>query len=133
MTAPGSRKSSSPSPVDFGRRCVLVVDDDLDTLRPTMRLLELNGYAVRGASGVQDALDSWTSQGCDILVADIALPDGSGLDLMRRLGASGVRGVAISGHDGPEYRRASLAAGFSAHLTKPVQFNDLLKAIADVS
>lgn len=111
---------------------MLVVDDDVDTLRPTVRLLELNGYVARGARGVQDALDTWASQGCDILISDIALPDGSGLDLMQQLAPSGVRGVAISGHDGPEYQKASLAAGFSAHLTKPVQFNDLLKAIAGV-
>ena len=111
---------------------MLVVDDDGDTLRAAVRLLDLNGYDAHGASGFHDALNVWASKGCDILVADIVLPDGSGLDLMRRLRPSGVRGVAVSGHVGPEHRRASLEAGFSAHLAKPFPFTDLLAAIASL-
>src|SRR4051812_48365433 len=94
------------------RPCVLVVEDDADSLRATVRLLELNGYAACGASGFRDAIDLWTTSGCDILVADIALPDGSGLDLMRRLSPGGVRGVSVSGHIDPANRKASSDAGF---------------------
>jgi CheY-like chemotaxis protein len=129
-SAEGNERFSEPNP---GRKCVLVVDDDVDSLRASVRLLDLNGYDAHGARGFHDALDVWTSKPCEILVADIMLPDGSGLDLMRRLRPSGVRGVAVSGHVGPEHHRASLEAGFSAHLAKPFRFTDLLAAIARLS
>jgi CheY-like chemotaxis protein len=129
MGVPAPREDLAPR--NLNRRCVLVVDDDPDSLRATVRLLELNGYAAHGATGFQEALDVWTnSGGCDILIADIALPDGSGLDLMRRLGSSGVRGVSVSGHVDPAHRKASRDAGFVAHFVKPVRFEDLLAAVA---
>jgi DNA-binding response OmpR family regulator len=132
MAVPGSRESCSPPPVSE-RPCVLVVDDDDDTVRPIVRLLELHGYTAQGASGFHAAIDAWTTSGCDILVADIALPDGSGLDLMRRLRPGGVRGVSVSGHDDPAHVNASRDAGFSAHFVKPVRFDDLLAAVERLS
>ena len=132
MAVPGSSERCSPPPVS-ARRCVLVVDDDDDTLRAVVRLLELHGYAAHGARGFQDAIDVWRTSGCDVLVADIALPDGSGLDLMRLLRPSGVRGVSVSGHVDPAHLKASRDAGFSAHFVKPVRFEDLLAAVERVS
>jgi CheY-like chemotaxis protein len=129
--------SAVPAPHDehvdarnSNRPCVLVVDDDPDSLRATVRLLELNGYVTRGACGFNAAVDVWATSGCAILVADLALPDGSGLDLMRRFAPAGVCGVSVSGHTDPANLRASRDAGFAAHLVKPIRFEDLLAAVA---
>jgi DNA-binding response OmpR family regulator len=57
----------------------------------------------------------------DLLVSDIGLPDGSGLDLIRALGERwGIRGIALSGYGTEEDVQRSREAGFLRHLTKPV-------------
>jgi CheY-like chemotaxis protein len=132
MSVPTTRNGCATHD-DSGRPCVLVVDDDADSLRASVRLLELNGFAAQGAKSLNEALELWTSRPCDILVADLILPDGSGLDLMRRLHGSGVRGVSVSGHDDPTNQRASLDAGFAAHLVKPIRFEDLLTAVTKLA
>lgn len=68
---------------------------------------------------------------CDVMVSDIALPDGSGLDLMRRIRAKGnsIRGIALSGYGSAQDIKRSLDAGFEAHLTKPVDVERLVEAV----
>jgi CheY-like chemotaxis protein len=66
----------------------------------------------------------------DILVSDLGLPDGHGCDLMRELHHRyGLPGVAFSGYGMEDDVRRSLEAGFSAHLTKPVDFLRLKEAM----
>lgn len=68
---------------------------------------------------------------CDVLVSDIALPDGSGLDLMQRIRAAGnsMRGIALSGYGSAQDIQRSLDAGFEEHLTKPVDLGQLVEAV----
>jgi len=62
----------------------------------------------------------------DLLISDLGLPDGSGLDLMKALReAQGMKGIALSGFGTDDDVAASQAAGFSAHLTKPVDWERL--------
>ena len=66
----------------------------------------------------------------DLLISDIALPDGSGLDLMMQLRAiSKIPGIAISGFGNNGDIERSLQAGFSDHLIKPIKLDDLEAAI----
>src|SRR5215212_142495 len=77
--------------------CLLLVDDHAESLRPLAVLLAREGYRVRSAGTVAEARVIAREGPCDLLVADIGLPDGSGLDLMRELAADrGLRGVALS-------------------------------------
>jgi DNA-binding NarL/FixJ family response regulator len=71
----------------------------------------------------------------DLLIADVGLPDRSGLELLQELREAGWRGkgIALSGFTDPRDVGASAAAGFSMHLNKPVLFNDLLSAIREVT
>jgi CheY-like chemotaxis protein len=66
----------------------------------------------------------------DLLISDIALPDGSGMDLMMQLCAiSKIPGIAISGFGNNSDIERSLQAGFSEHLIKPIKLENLQAAI----
>jgi CheY-like chemotaxis protein len=70
----------------------------------------------------------------DILISDLDLPDGSGLELMRNLAQHyPIRGIAISGHGMKEDVDASMQAGFSYHITKPVNWPELKSAIEKIA
>jgi DNA-binding NtrC family response regulator len=108
---------------------VLIVDDHFDTLQSIVRLLQRNGYAVCPATTYREATEVAMREGCKLLVSDITLPDGSGLDLMRQLAPDGVLGIAISGHASPDDAHAAHVAGFKAYLVKPIRFADLMESL----
>jgi|GEM_PF-1167590 len=112
---------------------ILLVDDHSDTNTVMKMLLERRGYRVSTADSVSSALELASCTCFDLLISDIGLPDGSGLDIMRELHArSGIRGIALSGFGMEDDVRRSLEAGFAEHLTKPVSFQKLLQAIHDI-
>ena len=79
---------------------------------------------VREAMEIADRLDF------DLLLSDIGLPDGTGLDVMRHVRArKPVRGIALSGFGQDDDLRRSREAGFEQHLTKPVNFQTLRRVI----
>jgi CheY-like chemotaxis protein len=71
----------------------------------------------------------------DLLISDLGLPDGSGHDLMRELARrpNPIRAIALSGFGTEEDIQRSMAAGFKAHLTKPVPMATLRQMIAQVA
>jgi CheY-like chemotaxis protein len=117
------------------RGCILVVEDHADTLRFLIRLLSMSGFAAFGAGSVAEALQVAKRERCRLLLTDIRLPDGSGIDLFRDLRSeSDVKGIALTGDAGDGIADATRAAGFAAHLTKPVTFEKLLETlkVADI-
>jgi CheY-like chemotaxis protein len=114
---------------------VLVVEDHADTLRFMLRLLKLGGYTAHGASTIGEAVRIASREQCQVVIADLGLPDGSGLELLPALRRhyDGIKGIAVTGHDGAALADAARNAGFDAHLVKPVLFDDLLKVLAAVS
>jgi CheY-like chemotaxis protein len=114
---------------------ILLVDDHEDTTRAMRRLLERLGYAVRTAHSVGTALAAVSDAGpFDLLISDIGLPDGSGLELIRHLKAMRpVTGIALSGFGMEDDVRKSKEAGFYEHLTKPVNFQRLHALIREAT
>ncbi len=112
---------------------VLLVEDNKDTLKYIAIVLEARGHEVTTAERLSDALRAATGRDLDLVISDIELPDGTGLDLIRQLGGRGVPGVAMSGYGSEEDVKASLEAGFSQHLTKPVDLSKLEAAIEMVT
>ena len=113
-----------------GRASILLVDDHQDTVRMLERLLRMSGYEVRCARTANEALHVAARGDCDLVISDVGLPDRSGLELvseLKRLYA--MRAVALSGYAADSDAKAALAAGFDAHLKKPVQFEELLAAV----
>jgi CheY-like chemotaxis protein len=90
------------------------------------RLFTRLGYDVKSAGDVATALALARHHQFDLVISDLGLPDGSGLDLMRHLrDRHGLRGIALSGFGMEEDLAQSKAAGFTEHLVKPISFDKL--------
>jgi CheY-like chemotaxis protein len=112
---------------------ILVVDDHDDTRKATALMLTRAGYDVRAVGTIAEAMKLCDAESFDLLLGDVGLPDGSGLDLMRILAARcGLKGIAYTGYGYEADKAAALAAGFSAHLLKPVDVDVLLRTIQSV-
>lgn len=113
---------------------VLLVEDHEPTLRAMSKLLERMGHRVTSAATAQAALAAARQDGLDLLVCDLGLPDGSGLDVMRQLRRKFAgRAIALTGYGMEADIRASLAAGFAEHITKPVDSEALQAAMRRVA
>jgi signal transduction histidine kinase len=123
--------TTTPSPDKSVR--ILLVDDHEDTLEFMSRFLTLCGHEVATAATYQKALRISQERQFDLLLSDLGLPDGDGYQLMRVLqAASPIKGIALSGYGMNADVQASLAAGFSAHLTKPCDLSLLSATIERV-
>lgn len=129
--APAPPTPPRPPP---GPQRILLVEDHDDTRRAVQRLLTRRGHLVETAPDFRSAIETGTRTRFDLLLSDIGLPDGSGLEIMRRLRAldPGLAGIAISGFGAESDIRNSMEAGFAEHLTKPMEFKALLEAITRV-
>jgi signal transduction histidine kinase/ActR/RegA family two-component response regulator len=121
--------AQAPRPVN-----ILLVDDHEDTLRALSRLLRKLEHRVVTANCVKGALHAATEENFDLLISDVGLPDGTGLDLMKQLlGRQPIRGIALTGYGSDQDLKQTREAGFSAHLTKPIDFHALETAIRKVA
>ena len=120
-------ENASPSvPAAHKAMRVLLVEDHEDTNRSLTQLLRRRGYYVQPAHSVQAALDAAAHERFDVLISDIGLPDGSGIDLMEKLkNAHPIFGIALTGFGMEEDLRKSYDVGFNHHLVKPVDLNRL--------
>ncbi len=128
LTAP-SERSKKP------RYHLLVVEDHQPTLDVLARLLRKQGHQVETASSVEAAL-AFAAAGTafDLVISDLGLPDGNGIDLMVQLRRDfGLRGIALSGYGMDEDLARTKRAGFLAHLVKPIDFERLNRVIEQVS
>ena len=113
---------------------ILLVEDHPDTLRILFRLLNKWGYAITSADSVHAALEAAGKERFDLLVSDLGLPDGSGLDIMRQMKSSyGIPGIALSGYGTENDLRQSREAGFEEHLIKPVDIETLRTALQKIT
>jgi signal transduction histidine kinase/CheY-like chemotaxis protein len=116
--------------VDGRPRRVLVVDDHHDTCTGMKMMLERRGYDITVAYSADQAVEKARAQDFDLIISDIGLPDRSGYELMRELQAiRHLRGIALSGFGMEHDVSKARAAGFSEHLTKPINFERLEEAI----
>ena len=92
---------------------ILLVEDHEDTARVLRRVLEHNGFAVMHAPSLTRARELGRAHQFDVVISDLGLPDGNGLDLMRELRAShGLTGIALSGFGTDEDRLRQLCRRF---------------------
>jgi CheY-like chemotaxis protein len=125
-------------PVEPGSRLsILLVEDHADTARALKRLLAASGYQVNAADSIESALHLAARTDFDVLVSDLGLPDGSGIELMRQIremrNGKPTPGIALTGFGMEEDVARTREAGFSEHITKPVNFENLQQAIERVT
>jgi DNA-binding response OmpR family regulator len=110
---------------------ILLVDDHVDTCTVMGKLLAARGHKVTVAHDMKSALEKVEADGFDVLISDVGLPDGSGMELMAK--SRGVLvGIAMSGFGTEADAARSLEAGFSQHLVKPVTMEKLDAALQTV-
>ena len=112
---------------------VLVVDDNMDAAISLATLLRLSGHSVSLAHDGPAALRLAATDPPDAVLLDLGLPGIDGYEVARRMrempGLEHTRLVALTGYGQEEDKRASWAAGFDAHLVKPVDLDEVLSAI----
>ena len=92
------------------------------------------GHQVQTAVTLSAALEAASEHEFDLVLSDIELPDGTGLELMRTISSTReTPGIAMSGFGSDEDMQLSLSAGFSLHLTKPLDTSRLNQAIRQVT
>jgi signal transduction histidine kinase len=108
---------------------LLVVDDHEDTCTGLKMILERRGYDITIAYTADQAAEKARQEDFDLLISDIGLPDRSGYELMQEMRDRGVPGIALSGFGMEHDVNRARAAGFSEHLTKPINFERLEEVI----
>ncbi|MEJ0037254.1 MAG: response regulator [Gammaproteobacteria bacterium] len=118
---------------------VLVVEDDIETRDMLSAILERAGFSYRVATRASEALsvlDDWQP---DVIVSDIGMPDMDGYAFVRQLRArtaeqgGHIPALALSAFARAEDRELALRSGYQAHVAKPVEPADLVKAIATLT
>ncbi len=120
---------------------VLVVDDDDDARESMATLLTTCGATVTTAASTREALEVFQggAKQQDVLVSDIGMPGRDGYELLRSIRALSldagaiVPAVAVTAYAGPMDRQLALAAGYRLHLSKPVDQEDLIAAVAELA
>jgi PAS domain S-box-containing protein len=115
----------------------LVVDDDDDARDFLSFLLEQSGATVMTASTAAEALQILGHSQPNILLSDIGLPETDGYDLMRAIRASeqgkDLPAIAITAYAGELNQQSAIAAGFQRHIAKPIDIDQLILAIGELT
>jgi signal transduction histidine kinase len=132
--APPQAQAGDSSTAPVSSRRILVVDDNADAANSLSELLKLDGHATMPAFSAEDALSLSESFAPDVVLLDIGLPRMDGYEVAKQLRQSALRGnvtlIALTGYGQQEDRDRARAAGFDAHLVKPVDFAALAKLLA---
>ncbi|QHG18881.1 ATP-binding protein [Nostoc sp. ATCC 53789] len=115
---------------------ILVVDDDDDTREFHTFVLEQAGANVIAVASAKEALQALAESEPDILLSDIGMPETDGYMLMRQIRALQLKqakqipAIALTAYAGEINQQQAIASGFQRHLSKPVEPDELVKAIA---
>ena len=115
-----------------GPRAV-IVDDDVEILKVLAEFVEREGFAVTCAPSVKQAREAIAATTPDVLLVDIQLPDGSGLDLLEGLGPAAPEVVLITGRASVDTAVDALRRGAADYLTKPVDFARLKMMLGNLA
>ena len=136
---PAAVSPGQPSPIALAGARVLIVDDDSDARELISELLRSRGAEVTAVASADDCLSAMDDQVPDVLLSDIAMPGHDGLELMRRVrqrpaSAGGlVPSIALTAYARDDDRDRSIAAGFQAVLSKPVDLDTLLATVTGLA
>jgi CheY-like chemotaxis protein len=126
MKLPSAVPSNLPARRDPHGISILLVEDHQDSAEVMSRLLREKGYFVETCSRVAEAIKIAGERQFNLLLSDIGLPDGTGIDLIHQIRQhSSIPAIALTGFGMDQDIERYKTAGFDAHLTKPVNFQRL--------
>ncbi|MBM0104871.1 response regulator [Steroidobacter sp. S1-65] len=136
---PGATARQASSTVDAGGRLgtlkVLIADDNVDSAQSWSAMLQLEGFDTRAVHTGSDAVKVGAEFQPDVALLDIGMPELNGYEVARQMRAtpSGARRllIAVTGWGQTHDKQAALEAGFDAHLTKPVQLQQIVRLISE--
>ena len=112
---------------------ILLLEDHEPTRMTMLRLLKMRGHNVGCAASLAEARELASREKWQLVISDLGLADGNGYTFMQEIRASqGIPGLALSGYGTETDIAKSLEAGFTQHLVKPLNIQELDQAIATV-
>ena len=112
---------------------LMLIEDDPDTLEILRATLELHGFRVTACESAAESLEVAPTIPVDLIISDIGMPHMDGFEMIQRLREledyESVPAIALTGYASQKDEKAALAAGFDAHISKPVDPAELLKLI----
>jgi PAS domain S-box-containing protein len=112
--------------VSRGKVRLLLVEDHVDTARALVRLMESRGYKIASVPNVETGLQAVAREPFDLILCDLGLPDGTGIDFIQTVRKSHqTPAIALTGFGMQQDVDRAEQAGFDAHLTKPVNLQKL--------
>lgn len=130
-----ARRTTPPAtPTERKTADVLLVEDNALAADAMRLLLETTGHRVRVAGSVADTVRACADRRPDLMLLDLTLPDGSGLDALATIQAAGTAPrmtVALTGHDERAVIQQCKTAGCQAVLVKPVQPRELISRVTE--
>ncbi|HZO21995.1 MAG TPA: ATP-binding protein, partial [Steroidobacteraceae bacterium] len=119
------------------RQRILVVDDNIDAAETLATMLAYSGHDVRVANGGREALAAAREFAPGVMILDLGMPEMDGYAVARAVRAdaqlASILLIALSGYGQPDDRRRTAAAGFDAHLVKPVEHEVLNATLGESS
>ncbi|AVH69117.1 PAS domain-containing hybrid sensor histidine kinase/response regulator [Nostoc sp. 'Lobaria pulmonaria (5183) cyanobiont'] len=118
---------------------ILVVDDNADTRELIAFILEQSGAQVTAVNSVGEALEALGRLKPDVLISDIGMPDEDGYSLIRKVRAQEaeqgekIPAVALTAFARDEEHKLALQAGFQVHVSKPIEPEELVKVVANLT
>jgi CheY-like chemotaxis protein/two-component sensor histidine kinase len=112
---------------------LLIIEDDEDTLEMLRATLEAHGFRVTGFASATETLDVLPKNSVDLIISDIGMPVMDGFEMIRRLRElpeyKSVPAIALSGYASQKDAASAIAAGFNAHVSKPVDPRELIALV----
>jgi len=134
MSLPASMNATPPAPGAKRPLRIFIVENHEDTRFLLGLLLEQLGHTVFSSATLREALETVPAARCDVLISDIGLPDGTGWELMTKLGQDQPPyAIAMSGFGMSSDRQRSLGVGYRHHLLKPVEPDQLERLLDEAA
>jgi hypothetical protein len=112
---------------------LMIVEDDQDTLEMLRGTLAVRGFRVTACESAAQTLEVARANKVDLIISDIGMPEMDGFQMIQRLreisGYEDVPAIALSGYASAKDVRSALAAGFTAHVSKPIEPSELVALI----
>ena len=116
---------------------ILVVDDNHDAVETMSMFLQISGYETSVAHDGYSACDAARASIPSAIIMDLGMPWMDGYEAARTIrrmpGAREIPIIAVSGYSHPDAQKKAIAAGFTTHLTKPVNFDHLTRYLDEMA